>query len=130
MTTDSHLFKTAPAPSRLPLFEGKMIHQFTHQFSEPRYWIDEQEGRKELIGKKTVDSKQLLDYQTFRIGFRDIARNTDERTLISSFIPRSVFCGNTLNLSKLIAPKDGLFAIALMNSFVADWLGYALLAHG
>jgi hypothetical protein len=30
MTNDSHLFKTEPAQGRLPLYEGKMIHQFTH----------------------------------------------------------------------------------------------------
>ncbi len=28
MTNDSHLFKTEPGKGRLPLFEGKMIHQF------------------------------------------------------------------------------------------------------
>ncbi|CCI01054.1 MAG: hypothetical protein O9324_01260 [Microcystis sp. LE19-84.1B] len=31
MTNDSHLFKTEPAKGRLPLWEGKMIHQFTHR---------------------------------------------------------------------------------------------------
>jgi Putative DNA-binding domain len=32
MTNDSYLFRTSPAPGRLPLYEGKMIHQFTHQW--------------------------------------------------------------------------------------------------
>jgi hypothetical protein len=32
MTNDSHLFKTEPGEGRLPLYEGKMIHQFTHQW--------------------------------------------------------------------------------------------------
>ncbi|MFB8794859.1 MAG: DNA methyltransferase [Microcoleus sp.] len=30
MTNDSHLFKQEPGKGRLPLYEGKMIHQFTH----------------------------------------------------------------------------------------------------
>lgn len=32
MTNDSHLFKQQPGEGRLPLYEGKMIHQFTHQW--------------------------------------------------------------------------------------------------
>ncbi len=52
MTNDSHLFKPEPAPGRLPLYEGKMIHQFTHTYSEPRYWVDENEGRKNLRGTR------------------------------------------------------------------------------
>jgi len=48
MTNDSHLFHTEPAKGRLPLYEGKMIHQFEHQFGEARYWVDEKEGRKAL----------------------------------------------------------------------------------
>src|SRR5205823_4646239 len=32
-----------------------------------------------------------------RLAFRDVARNTDERTLIASVLPPKVFAGNTLN---------------------------------
>ncbi|MFM6618522.1 MAG: Eco57I restriction-modification methylase domain-containing protein, partial [Dolichospermum sp.] len=55
MTNDSHLFKTEPGKGRLPLYEGKMIHQFTHKFAEPRYWVEEEEGRKAVLGKNGVD---------------------------------------------------------------------------
>jgi hypothetical protein len=48
MTNDSHLFKNAPEPGRLPLYEGKMIWQFDHLLSRPRFWIDEKEARKNL----------------------------------------------------------------------------------
>jgi hypothetical protein len=54
MTNDSHLFKIEPAPGRLPLYEGKMIHQFTHTFGGPRYWINEKEGRKAILGKTHI----------------------------------------------------------------------------
>ncbi|MBX7215087.1 MAG: hypothetical protein K1X39_13830, partial [Thermoflexales bacterium] len=50
MTNDSHLFKTEPGKGRLPLYEGKMIHQFDAFFAEPRYWVDEKEGRRALLG--------------------------------------------------------------------------------
>ncbi|MFM6072123.1 MAG: ATP-binding protein, partial [Dolichospermum sp.] len=89
MTNDSHLFKTEPGKGRLPLYEGKMIHQFTHKFAEPRYWVDEEEGRKAVLGKNGVDKGQVLDYQCYRFAYRAIARNTDIRTLITSIIPKN-----------------------------------------
>ncbi|MFM6370325.1 MAG: Eco57I restriction-modification methylase domain-containing protein, partial [Dolichospermum sp.] len=93
MTNDSHLFKTEPGKGRLPLYEGKMIHQFTHKFAEPRYWVEEEEGRKAVLGKNGVDKGQILDYQCYRLGFRDIARNTDIRTMIATVVHKSLFCG-------------------------------------
>ena len=60
MTNDSYLFKTEPGKGRLPLYEGKMIWQFESKYIEPRYWIDEKQGRKALCGKET-DSKELLE---------------------------------------------------------------------
>lgn len=41
MTNDSHLFRADFDPNCLPLYEGKMIHQFLHGFSEARYWVPE-----------------------------------------------------------------------------------------
>ncbi|MHA1206984.1 MAG: Eco57I restriction-modification methylase domain-containing protein, partial [Candidatus Hodarchaeales archaeon] len=41
MSIDNHLFNTRK--EGFPIYEGKMIHQFTHQFKEPRYWIDEKQ---------------------------------------------------------------------------------------
>ncbi|WP_242026155.1 DUF559 domain-containing protein [Limnothrix sp. FACHB-881] len=122
MTDDSYLFKPEPGLGRLPLYEGKMIHQFTHQFAEPRYWVDEREGRKALVGKNGVDNGQNLDYQGYRLGLRAIARNTDIRTLIVGLMPRNIFCGNSVlslyqsNLSK----SDMLSVLSIANSFVLD----------
>ncbi|WP_460193432.1 Eco57I restriction-modification methylase domain-containing protein [Thermosynechococcus sp. FA-CM-4201] len=146
MTNDSHLFKTEPAPGRLPLYEGKMIHQFTHQFAPPRYWIEEKEGRKALLGKNVVDTGQKLDYQCYRLGFRDVARNTDERTMICTVIPPKVFCPHTMSLEQVYYTqpnKNGLnrnsmgmrdneriFLCSLMNSFVIDaYLRRRVTAH-
>ena len=44
MTNDSKLFRTSPGPGRLPLFEGKMFNQFTSQWGEPKYWLDNSEA--------------------------------------------------------------------------------------
>jgi hypothetical protein len=66
MSNDSHLFKTEPAPDRLPLYEAKLIHQFDHRWATytpdgnsrdvtpaekadpaftvtPRYWVQARE---------------------------------------------------------------------------------------
>jgi hypothetical protein len=127
MTNDSSVFRTTPGKGRLPLYEGKMIHQFTHNFAPPRYWVDEQEGRQALFGRRE-DEGQLLDYQTYRLAFRDVARNTDSRTLISTLI-HPTFHGNTMPTVKVFS-EDGanlidsdtqLFLCGLLNSFVVDW---------
>lgn len=128
MTSDHGLFKNNPMPERLPLYEGKMIHQFTHQFENPRYWLNIQEGRRALLGRNT-DLGQLLDYQTYRLGFRDIARNTDTRTLISTIIPPA-FHGNKIPTvrvfdeqgRRLISEVVQVFLAAIWNSFVIDWV--------
>jgi len=125
MTNDSHLFRTTPAPGRLPLYEGKMIHQFTHQWDNvaPRYWVDEKEGHKAVLGARGTDKGQRLDYQTYRLGFRDIARNTDTRTLIASIVPKEIFAGNTLIVSKQPTEYTTLVVlVALLNTFTVDWM--------
>jgi hypothetical protein len=127
MTNDSDLFKTSGGTSRLPLFEGKMIWQFEHKLAEPRFWIEEKAGRKRVLGRES-DRGQALDYQTYRLGFRDIAANTNERTLVSTVIPPA-FHGNKLPTvrvweegKRLIDAPTQLFNCALWNSFVLDWM--------
>lgn len=121
MTNDSNLFNSLndiQNQKGLPfqrLYEGKMIHQFSSAFAEPRYFIKEEEARKVLFKKvlhriklenelKTKEFKNisipddlLLDYQTYRFVYRAIAGSTNERTLISSIVPPKVFLGNSLN---------------------------------
>jgi len=127
MTNDSYLFRTVQGAGCLPLYEGKMMHQFDHRFSEPRYWVNEAEGRKGVLGK-TPDTGQLLDYQKYRLGIRSIARNTDSRTLIVGPIPKNVMCGNSLLVlshSKTEGknPSDNEIVLmqGLLNSFVIDF---------
>ncbi len=53
MTNDHALFQTETGPGRLPLYEGKMIHQFTHLLAQPRYWVEEKEGRASILGRRS-----------------------------------------------------------------------------
>jgi Alw26I/Eco31I/Esp3I family type II restriction m6 adenine DNA methyltransferase len=125
MTNDSHLFKTEPGEGRLPLYEGKMIHQFTHQWGKPKYWIDESEARSSLIGKKNKDVRQKLNYQNHRLAYREIAANTNERGLICTLLPKNVFANHKLQLSSLeseLSKRELFFCCAIFNSFVFDFM--------
>jgi hypothetical protein len=126
MTNDSHLFRTEPAQGRFPLYEGKMMHQFTHQWGQPKYWLNENEARKALLGR-AVDKGQKLPYQTYRVAFRDIARNTDERTGIATIVPPNVFCNHPLpyasfaGIDAIECPHILLAYCSLFNSFTVDY---------
>ncbi|MDR0467279.1 MAG: restriction endonuclease [Campylobacteraceae bacterium] len=77
-----------------------------------------------------------FDREFFRLGFRDIARDTDERTLIASLLPKDIGCGNTLNVSipKRYYFEDGIvkidevsnirlvFTLGVFNSIILDFL--------
>ncbi|MEG4250697.1 Eco57I restriction-modification methylase domain-containing protein [Microcoleus sp. Pol10D4] len=127
MTNDSHLFQQEPGKGRLPLYEGKMIEQFTHTLCQPRYWIEESQGRAAILGKEQ-DRGQTLDYQTYRSGFRKIARNTDTRTMIATVIPPYFKAENfqsVLRYSQGIeTPPNNhqcLYLVGVWNSFVLDY---------
>jgi hypothetical protein len=121
MTSDHKLFKPYK-PGRLPLYEGKMIHQFTNTLAQPRYWIDEEEAREALLKRGQVDEGQALNYQSYRFAHRSIARSTDTRTLISTVIPHNVFCGHSLNVSSMaVKPSILLCITSLLNSFCFDY---------
>src|SRR5207249_1747149 len=79
MTDDAALFLTEDGPGRLPLFTGKMFHQFMTTAEHSGYWLNEAKARRALLGSDP-DVKQALDYQCHRWVYRRIARNTDSRT--------------------------------------------------
>jgi len=128
MTNDSYLFRTSTANGRLPLYEGKMIQQFAQRVIEPKYWIEEKEGRQALLGHKD-DVEQKLDYQSYRLGFRDVARNTDARTAIMTMLPPNLFCNHPLPYVVVTTPpsreydyRSGLLFCAIVNSLVVDYI--------
>ena len=127
MTNDSYLFKTEPGKGRLPLYEGKMIWQFDHKLAPPRYWVDEKEGRAALLGREK-DTGQKLDYQDYRLGFRNIASNTNERTLIATVAPPA-FCANSCqtgigqgrDTNARVAAQTSVWIASLLNSLLVDY---------
>jgi len=127
MANDRGLFRDAPAPRRLPLYEAKVVHQFDHRWATcaadgsssdvavdakqdpnfrvtPRYWVDATEVESGLAVKGW--SRGWL------MGWRDICRATDERTVIASVVPR-VGVGSQMPLM-LFAPREDMRAFAAL----------------
>ena len=128
----------------LPLYEAKMVHYFDHRFGtyegqtesqanqsklpeldeaqhadpcrviQPWYWVPSEDVKERLSGKW---SRQWL------LGWRDICRNTDTRTLITSLLP---LCGvgHTVSLSFSEVEDTRLigYLYANLGSFVLDYL--------
>ena len=64
MTADKDLFIESFSDDLLPLYEGKMIHQFNAEFSEPTYFLDSTAFDKRLRSKEIHRLKQDLDINT------------------------------------------------------------------
>lgn len=147
MTNDKDLFIEEFREGLLPLYEGKMIHQFDANFSQTTYFLEkakfeERLKSKELYRAKKATGKELnpklikYDREFFRLGYRKISRDTDERTLIASLLPKN--CGGAdstySNIPKQYVLKDDvicmdivpyeriLFVLALFNSLVVDFI--------
>jgi hypothetical protein len=143
MSNDSHLFRPVPAPAEaragwgdhLPLYEAKLLHQFTHRWATyeggatreataaeladptwtitPRYLVPAAEVEARLAGR--WERRWLL-------GWRDIARATDERTMIATIFPRHG-CGDKFLL--MMPDTNTLLIAALLatlNSLVFDYV--------
>jgi hypothetical protein len=161
MTDDKDLFIEKNAPGLLPLYEGKMIWQYSHVFDQPQYWLERAAFDERLHSKELYRMAQDLgvtkaeatkhatavryDREFVRITFRTIARDTDERTLIFSLLPKDVGLGHSLfvNAAKRYtrADEEGkegvlavgesplklLFALACLNSLPMDWIARQMI---
>ena len=106
-TDDKSLFIEKFTNGLLPLYEGKMIWQYSHKFEAPQYWLDPDEFDQSLKSKELYRMAQDLnvpksevvkhesairyDRNYLHLAFRKIASDTNERTLIFSLLPKN--CG-------------------------------------
>jgi hypothetical protein len=154
MSTDSHLFRTSGQlesqrfrlqgnifvrgqETYLPLYEAKMIYQFTHRYGDyalraegsqdtelpripsqklqdanyvvqPRYWLDSRAVEKTSMGHLLV--------------FRRITNATNERTALAAIVPK-VPCGDPLPLMDTDLPvRIVAQLLADFNSFAFDFV--------
>ncbi|MCD2398396.1 class I SAM-dependent DNA methyltransferase [Borreliella burgdorferi] len=107
------------------LYSGANIHQFNSRFFEDKdakessklLWIDKEDLKKVL----TKDNQ----HQTERVFYREIASNTNERTMISTLSPRNCYCVNSIYINyekRPISIYKKLFIISIFNSFVFDFI--------
>ncbi len=116
MTDDSYLFNSKGVG--FPVYEGKMIWQYDSFFSEPRYWIEEEAGAASIN-----KYREQQRYQVYRLGFRDVASATNERTYIAAILPPSTFSVNSITCDS--GEKDYsemFFLLAMLNSFSVDYI--------
>jgi hypothetical protein len=156
MTNDSHLFhkeseieKNKEKEKYLHLYEGKMIHQFNSNYSEARYFINEDEAKPILVSiernnikrkleldNDTIEKLKIkLDYQDYRLIHRAVGRSTDERTIICTLVPPKVYLGHSLNylvnfeyefkssdvIPIQIPKEDLIFLMSLFNSLTLNY---------
>ena len=119
MTSDKDIFYEEE--SDVPLYEGKMIHQFNSKFAKPTRFLNLQEfderlkskeidrmardlssannsikfTKKDII-KKGYDKFIKYDREFFRFTIRAIASDTNERTLIGVILPKNVGFGHSM----------------------------------
>jgi len=139
----------------LPLYEAKMVHHFDHRFGDytdkpadsqstalpdvpldrlsdphyvitPRYWVEEAEVDQRLDGRWNCG---------WLLGWRDIGRSTDERTVIASVIPR-VAVGHTTPLvfssrsSGLVACLDAALCSMVFDYAARQKIGGTHVTYG
>ena len=125
----------------LPLYEAKMVHQFDHRFGDyrmqppgsgdtqlpdmpvafladpdyavlPRYWVAEDEVAAQLSGR--WDRGWLL-------GWRDICRSTDVRTVIAAVIPRAAVGDKFLLMMPALPSRSVAALLPALDSCVFDY---------
>ncbi|MEV6740593.1 DNA methyltransferase [Streptomyces sp. NPDC051104] len=111
------------------VYEAKMIHHYDHRWftyeevddalhatpdkvAKPRYWV-----RKNIVDDRLQGRWDI----NWMMGWRDICRSTDERTVIAALLPRAALA-NTLPLASVNNPHDSPLLLAALSSFGLDYV--------
>lgn len=134
MTNNKVDFYNNNTPNSIPIIEGRMVQQY--RFGAKAYisgsgrsakWIPcSGEIKPQFYINIKKINEQLLDRITsYRVGYCDIAGQTNERTMMSAIIPPYVVCGNKVPTIRFIGDNSNeymYFWLGVSNSFVFDWL--------
>ena len=80
-------------------------------------------GTHGIFDTSQVADTKTLPFKSPRIAFRDIARATDKRTLISALLPPETICVHNAPVVH-IAPsqlKNTIYLVGIFSSIIADW---------
>jgi hypothetical protein len=112
----------------LPLYQGRMVHNF--DFSAAAWvsgtglravwsevpWTEKRINPQFLVRLADATANERLTWRP-RLVFRDIARSTDERTMIASVL-RGLPCGHVVGVLECERPLE---LLAVTSSFAFDW---------
>lgn len=137
MTKERPKFLGRATPGALPVVEGRMVQ--AHRFGVKGHVSGT--GRSALWEAYAIGSSRLSPQfwirpsdvpranqhrmDVLRVGFCDIAGQTNERSLMAALIPAGVVCGN--KVPTILFPEDPseerlLVWLAIANSFAFDWM--------
>jgi len=137
MTKERPKFQASAADGALPVVEGRMVQ--SHRFGVKGHvsgtgrkavWEAYPIGGARLspqfwIRPSDVPRANQQRVNAVRVGFCDIAGQTNERSLMAALVPAGVVCGN--KVPTILFPDDPseerlLVWLAIANSFVFDWM--------
>lgn len=119
----------------LPLYEGRMIHQFDSAAkaylsgaARSAKWEVLLPGEKRIAPHYYVpdcDASSARSSARYpRAGFCDVTGHANERTVLAAVVPALAVCGNKVPTCRFDSeePRLHLLWLAFVNSFVVDWL--------
>lgn len=160
MSNDSHLFRTREqleadgwhlegnvfvkdSERMLPLYEGRLGHQFNHRFAQEPNGVTVPVTESQLIDPSfrvepnnwvpTKDALEMLNRRssgcrTGLLGFRRVARAGDERTVVACVLPWGPASYGFIVSTGPIA-RDLLILQSLYNSFAYDFVARSSLSQ-
>jgi hypothetical protein len=125
---DEHEMPVVPDARYVPLYEGRMVHQFDH--AAKAYVSGEGRGaawRTLGYSEKQIVPHYYLDGSDYpvpaRAGFCEITGQTNERSMLATLLPEQHPAGRKVPKLETDGGLEGHLAwLALVNSFLADFL--------
>lgn len=138
MTLDKKLFrKCAQVDGQhafMPLIEGRMVSQFRCGCKEylsgagrSAKWGAVPVGSSRIapqffVAEDDLDPILLSRMKRKRVGFCDIAGQTNERAMQAAFIPAGCACGNKVPTLLFGDDDTAMLWLGIVNTFVFDWV--------
>lgn len=134
MTNNRNDFQKNHKDGNIPVIEGRMVQQY--RFGAKSYvsgsgrsavWkICAGSGKSQFYySVAKLNDKQQSRISVKRVGFCDIAGQTNERAMMCAIIPENVVCGNkvpTITFPDDLSGDRIYLWTGIANSFVFDWL--------
>ncbi len=107
----------------LPLYEGKMVHQYDAYFARPKFWIPVSDIERKL-GNSALTEQFGYRYKNYSGAFRAISNMTNERSLLVAALPRNITANHNTTIFGAQDENldDLLIVLSVLNSFPLDYI--------